>query len=53
MVKQQRTYRTFYLVQIDRKQLKIVEDEVFDDISIEDLVEGKYIYIYMHCNLVV
>jgi hypothetical protein len=27
-------------VQIDRKNLKIVEDEVYDDISLEDLVEG-------------
>lgn len=28
------------LVQIDRKTLKIVEDEVYDDITLEDLVEG-------------
>ncbi|KAG2221137.1 hypothetical protein INT45_004446, partial [Circinella minor] len=28
-----------FVLQIDRKQLKIVEDEVYDDISIEDLVE--------------
>lgn len=27
-------------VQIDRKTLKIVEDEVYDDISLEDLLEG-------------
>ncbi|KAI8140093.1 hypothetical protein BJV82DRAFT_671864 [Fennellomyces sp. T-0311] len=28
-----------FVLQIDRKQLKIVEDEVYDDITIEDLVE--------------
>jgi len=28
------------IVQIDRKTLKIVEDEVYDDITLEDLVEG-------------
>ncbi|KAI9251850.1 hypothetical protein BDA99DRAFT_563542 [Phascolomyces articulosus] len=28
-----------FVLQIDRKQLKIVEDEVYDNISIEDLVE--------------
>ncbi|KAI7890347.1 glia maturation factor beta [Mucor mucedo] len=28
-----------FVLQIDRKTLKIVEDEVYDDISLEDLVE--------------
>ncbi|CDH55718.1 predicted protein [Lichtheimia corymbifera JMRC:FSU:9682] len=28
-----------FVLQIDRKQLQIVEDEVYDNISIEDLVE--------------
>lgn len=28
------------IVQIDRKTLQIVEDEVYDDITLEDLVEG-------------
>ncbi|KAG0167162.1 hypothetical protein DFQ28_006243 [Apophysomyces sp. BC1034] len=28
-----------FVLQIDRKQLKIVEDEVYDNISLEDLVE--------------
>jgi hypothetical protein len=27
-------------VKIDKKSLKIVEDEEYDDISVEDLVEG-------------
>lgn len=27
-------------MRIDRKELKIVEDEVYDNISIEELVEG-------------
>lgn len=29
------------IVSIDRKTLEIVEDEVHDNISLEDLVEGK------------
>ncbi|KAJ1975013.1 hypothetical protein H4R34_004498 [Dimargaris verticillata] len=28
-----------FVVKIDRKQLSVVEDEVFDDISLEDFVE--------------
>ncbi|KAF7722930.1 hypothetical protein EC973_002562 [Apophysomyces ossiformis] len=28
-----------FVLQIDRKQLKIIEDEVYDNISLEDLVE--------------
>ncbi|KAI9362403.1 hypothetical protein BD770DRAFT_382522, partial [Pilaira anomala] len=28
-----------FVLQIDRKTLKIIEDEVYDDISLEDLVE--------------
>ncbi|GAA5794954.1 hypothetical protein HPULCUR_009768 [Helicostylum pulchrum] len=28
-----------FVLQIDRKTLKIVEDEVYDDISLEDLIE--------------
>ena len=28
------------VVKIDKKQLKMVEDETFDDISIEDLAQG-------------
>jgi len=29
------------IVQIDRKTLKIIEDEVYDNITLEDLVEGS------------
>jgi hypothetical protein len=29
-------------VKVDKKSLKIVEDEEYDDISLEDLVEGNY-----------
>ncbi|KAJ1980316.1 hypothetical protein H4R35_001169 [Dimargaris xerosporica] len=28
-----------FVVKIDRKQLSVVEDEIFDDITLEDLVE--------------
>jgi hypothetical protein len=27
-------------VKVDKKSLKVVEDEEYDDISVEDLVEG-------------
>jgi hypothetical protein len=32
--------RVSLLVKVDKKNLKIIEDEEYDDISLEDLVEG-------------
>ena len=42
-------------MKIDREKLLVVEDEQYDNISLEELIEGNFIFIVkediFHCNV--